>query len=270
MSFCKLHRTMSRVSTSKAAASPAVPNKDLAAPAAPAETTVALESAAVFPEMQSSDLGEIHSRQIVVDTELSATQLSLGHEVKLSQNLANVFAEGVSNVSSKNKAIVTGIELCNVYSSVPKRVSVGINLFSNPEQKHGLRNETGWLYSAGSSDLADQEHVGYAGDDGSFTNLASLLPLEQARHQPATQLYNPCNSELTSRQLSDYGNITSEKQLWEGIVPVTNDLYYVPAESVVCKVVSKNWDRFGVSLKISHFCCCCHGFEHTFLDLPLT
>lgn len=48
--------------------------------------------------------------------------------------------------------------------------------------------------------------------------------------------------------------------------PVTNDLYYVPAESVVCKVVSKNW----VSLKISHFCCRKHGYAHTFLNFPLT
>lgn len=258
---------MSRISSSRAApVAPSTAKEQLIASESPVETAPALDSAAVFPEMQASDLGEIHSRQIVVDTELSATQLSLGHEVKLSQNLADVFAEGISNVSSKNKAIVTGIELCNVYSSVPKRVSVGINLFSNPEQKQGLRNETGWLYSAGSSELADQEHVGYAGDGGNFTNLASLLPLEQARHQPATQLYSPCNSELTSRQLSDYGNITSEKQLWEGIVPVTKDLYYVPAESVVCKVVSKNW----VSIKFSHFCCSKHGYAHTFLNLSLT
>ena len=215
---------MSRVSTSKSpAAAPAAPSTELAVAEVPVDTSAALDSSAVFPEMKSSELGEIHSRQIVVDAELTATQLALGHEVKLTSNLANIMAEGVSNVAATDKAIITGIELCNVYSSVPKRVSVGINLFSNKEQKHGLRNETGWLYSAGSSDLADQEHVGYAGDDGSFTNLASLLPLEQARHQPATQLYSPCNSELTSRQLSDYGNITSEKQLWEGIVPVTQE-----------------------------------------------
>lgn len=209
---------MSRVSRPKAVpAAPTSANEQLVVGDELAETSAEMGSTAVFPE-SSSDLGEIHSRQIVVDTELSATQLSLGHEVKLSQNLASVFAEGVSNVTSSDKAIVTGIELCNVYSSVPKRVSVGINLFSNPEQKQGLRNESGWLYSSGSSDLADQEHVGYAGDEGNFVNLASLLPLEQARHQPATQLYSPCNSDLTSRQLSDYGNITSEKQLWEGIV----------------------------------------------------
>lgn len=243
LSLCDFQlKSMSRVNASKmAAGAPAGLIGELHPPAAPTETAPAVETAAVFPEMNPSEMGEIHSRQIVVDTELSATQLSLGHEVKLTQNLASVFAEGVANVSFKNKAIVTGIDLCNVYSSVPKRVSVGINLFSNAEQKQGLRNETGWLYSSGSSDFAVQDHVGFAGDDGSFTNLASLLPMEQARHAPATQLYNPCNSELTSRQLSDYGNITSEKQLWEGIVPVTDDLYYVPAESVVCKVVSKNW-----------------------------
>lgn len=242
---------MSRVATSStsgvsAPAPPATMASDK--PKEPVDMPSTEDTSAVFPEMRSSELGEIHSRQIVVDTELTATQLALGHEVKLSSNLGNVMAEGVSNVAATDKAIITGIELCNVFSSVPKRVSVGINLFSSKEQMHGLRNETGWLYSASSSDLADQEHVGYAGDDGSFTNLASLLPLEQARHQPATQLYSPCNSELTSKQLSDYGNITSEKQLWDGIVSVTDELYYVPSESVVCKIVAKNWDRFGVSV----------------------
>ena len=238
------------------------------------EDSVALESESVFQNTsapkQASNLGDVHTCQIVVDTTCSATELALGKTVNLSDNLTDIFASGASNAAvDTNKVIVTGIDLVNVYSDVPKRVTCGINLFDSHKQKEGLKNEAGWLYSQTSSDLAENEHVASGGDDGSFTNLCSLLPMEQARHQPAASLYVPTHNTLTSRHMVDYNGISQESQLWEGIVPVTKDLYYVPQDSVVCRVVSKNWDRFGVSLKISHFCCPEHNYEHTFIDMTL-
>ena len=235
------------------------------------EEPAALESDSLFQNTsgapQTSNLGEVHSRQLVLDTTCTATELALGKVVSLSDNLTHILSDGVSEAVDENKIIVTGIELCNVHSDVPKRVTVGINLFDSHNQKQGLKNDAGWLYSQTSSDLADNEHVSFGGDDGSFTNLCSLLPKEHARHQPAASLYTPTHSTLTSRHLVDYNGITRQEDLWQGIVPVTKDLYYVPQSSVVCAVVSKNWDRFG--FHVSHFCCPQHGFEHTFLDLPL-
>jgi len=243
---------MSRISSASRGKSAAV-----AAPSATPEEVqlgfdepAALESDSVFQNAsvapKTSNLGEVHSRQLVVDcSNMTATELALGKVVNLSDNLTQILSDGVSEEVDKNKIIVTGIELCNVFSDVPKRVTVGINLFDSHNQKEGLKNDAGWLYSQTSSDLADNEHVSYGGDDGSFTNLCSLLPNEQARHQPAASLYTPTHSTLTSRHMVDYNGISNEEQLWEGIVPVTKDLYYVPQESVVCKVVSKNWDRFG-------------------------
>ena len=264
---------MSRISSGKR--TPAV------APAAPAavpeladlalDKPAALESESVFQNASAeasstTNLGDVHSCQIVVDTSCSATELALGKTVNLSDNLSHIFSQGAPEAVDTNKVIVTGIELVNVYSDVPQRVTVGMNLFDSHQQKEGLKNDAGWLYSQTSSDLADNEHVSSIGEDGRFTTLCSLLPMEQARHEPAASLYTPTHNTLTSRHMVDYNGISQEEQLWQGIVPVTNDLYYVPQDSVVCKVVSKNWVR----LKISHFCCCKHGYEHTFLDLPLT
>lgn len=280
--------TMSRISSGKrvagapAAAPAALPEMaDLAL-----EKPAALEAESVFQNASAessttTNLGDVHSCQIVVDTSCTATELALGKTVNLSDNLSHIFSQGAPEAVDTNKVIVTGIDLVNVYSDVPKRVTVGMNLFDSHQQKQGLKNDAGWLYSQTSSDLADNEHVSSIGEDSKFTNLCSLLPNEKARHEPAASLYVPTHNTLTSRHMVDYNGISQEEQLWEGIVPVTNDLYYVPQDSVVCKVVSKNWDRFGfhpdqeqlvedgVSLKISHFCCCKHGFEHTFLDLPL-
>ena len=148
-----------------------------------------------------------------------------------------MFADGVDGVSPANtKVVITGIELQNVYSDVPKRVSVSANLFDNEQQKAGLVNEAGWLYAQQSSELAAEaaEHVSFSGD-GSYVNLCSLLPFEQARHTSCA-IYTPTNSSLNQRHLQDYGAISTKAQLWSGIVPVTDKTYYVPAESVVCKV----------------------------------
>lgn len=265
---------MSRISSVKrvSAAAPAAHAVVPETPNLASDVSAALGSDSVFHSESvgagnATNLGEVHSCQIVVDTSATATELALGKTINLSDNLNHIFSQGVPDEVDTNKVIVTGIDLVNVYSDVPKRVTVGMNLFDSHQQKQGLKNDAGWLYSQTSSDLAgDNEHVSSSGDDGSFTNLCSLLPLEQARHEPAASLYVPTHNTLTSRQMVDYNGYSREDQLWEGIVPVTKDLYYVPQDSVVCKVVSKNW----VSLKISHFCCCKHGYKHTFLDLPLT
>merc|ERR1711871_296171 len=88
------------------------------------------------------------------------------------------------------------------------------------------------------------EHVAFAGNDGKFVQLCSLLPMESSRHNNCA-IYTPTSSSLNSRHLQDYGNISTKEQLWNGIVAVTDSTYYVPSESVVCKVIEKNWDKFG-------------------------
>jgi len=247
----RVNSSSSRAAPEVAAAAPAalaapaaIPTEPLAAPMSTSETSL-------FDSAEASSrasLSEVHTRNVVVDARLTATELNLGKSMPLSRNLAQVFADGVDGVTRANtKVVITGIELQNVFSDVPKRVSVSANLFQNKTQQTGLKNEAGWLYSQQSSELASEaaEHVAYGGD-GSFVNLCSLLPFEQARHTNCA-VYTPTNSSLNQRHLQDYGNISTKEQLWDGIVEVTPTTYYVPAESVVCKVISKNWDRFGFS-----------------------
>lgn len=212
----------------------ALPTEPLAAPMAVDEASLFDSSAG----SSKSSLSEVHTRNVVVDATLTATELNLGKSVPLSRNLAAVFADGIEGVTTANtKVVITGIELQNVFSDVPKRVSVSANLFQNKAQQTGLKNEAGWLYAQQSSELASEaaEHVSYGGD-GSYVNLCSLLPFEQARHTSCA-IYTPTNSSLNQRHLQDYGNISTKEQLWEGIVAVTPTTYYVPAESVVCKVI---------------------------------
>lgn len=245
---------MSRVNSSapRAVATPeAAPAAPAAMPTEPLAAPMAVNESSLFESADASlrsSLSEVHTRNVVVDATLTATELNLGKSMPLSRNLAAVFADGVEGVSpASSKVVITGITLENVFSNVPKRVSVSANLFQNKAQQTGLKNEAGWLYSQQSSELASEasEHVAYGGD-GSFVNLCSLLPFEQARHT-ACPIYTPTNSSLNQRHLQDYGNISTKEQLWDGIVAVTPTTYYVPAESVVCKVISKNWDRFGFS-----------------------
>ena len=226
---------MSRVQSSTSAAAAAA----AAAPATPAATpavSASEEVAAVSDEslfaaspsaQHQSSLSEVQTRNIVVDTTLTATELNLGKEIPLSNNLAAIFADGVDGVTAANtKVVITGIELQNVYSDVPKRVSVSANLFQNKAQKAGLVNEAGWLFSQQSSELAAEaaEHVSYSGD-GNFVNLCSLLPFEQARHTSGCPIYTPTNSSINQRHLQDYGSISSREDLWNGIVSVTPTTY---------------------------------------------
>ena len=237
----RVNSSSSRAAPEVAAAAPAalaapaaIPTEPLAAPMSTSETSL-FDSAEVSSR---ASLSEVHTRNVVVDARLTATELNLGKSVPLSRNLAQVFADGVDGVTRANtKVVITGIELQNVFSDVPKRVSVSANLFQNKTQQTGLKNEAGWLYSQQSSELASEaaEHVAYGGD-GSFVNLCSLLPFEQARHTNCA-VYTPTNSSLNQRHLQDYGSISTKEQLWDGIVEVTPTTYYVPAESVVCKVI---------------------------------
>lgn len=237
---------MSRVNSSAAAASApaaevAVPSAPAAMPTEPLAAPMAVDESSLFDSAETgsrSSLSEVHTRNVVVDTKLSATELNLGKSLPLSRNLAAIFADGVEGVTAANtKVVITGITLENVYSDVPNRVSVSANLFQSKVQQTGLKNEAGWLYSQQSSELASEasEHVAYGGD-GSFVNLCSLLPFEQARHTNCA-VYTPTNSSLNQRHLQDYGNISTKEQLWDGIVAVTPTTYYVPSESVVCKVI---------------------------------
>lgn len=164
----------------------------------------------------TSALSEIHTKNIIVDACMTATELSLGKTVKLSENLPAVF--GVDN--SAPNIIVTNISLENVYSDVPNRVQVGCSLFDNAELQHQhLKNEQGWLYAATSTELDLAEHSPVL--NSNFTNLVSILPFEQQRHTNVS-LYTPASSSLNSRMLQEYGGVQSREQLMKGVVPVTD------------------------------------------------
>lgn len=232
---------MSRVNNSAPKVSAVAPAAPAAAPAeAPAmlpTTTSVDESLFSSAGSSASSLSEIHTKNIVVDASLSATELSLGTTVKLSENLPAVF--GVTKEAPN--IIVTGISLENVYSDVPQRVQVGANLFDNAELQHQhLKNEQGWLYAATSTELDAAEHSPIM--NSNFTNLVSILPFEQQRHTNVS-LYTPASSSLNSRMLQEYGGVQSREQLMDGIVQVTPTTMYVPSSSLVCKVISRNWDR---------------------------
>lgn len=227
---------MSRVNSSATAAAAATAaevapssSAPAAMPTEPLAAPMAADEASLFESGDAntrSSLSEVHTRNVVVDTKLSATELNLGKSVPLSRNLAAVFADGIDGVTAANtKVVITGITLENVYSDVPSRVAVSANLFQSKVQQTGLKNEAGWLYSQQSSELASEaaEHVAYGGD-GSFVNLCSLLPFEQARHTNCS-VYTPTNSSLNQRHLQDYGNISTKEQLWDGIVAVTPTTY---------------------------------------------
>ena len=208
---------MSRVnSTTNKVAAPAVVEM---APEPPAE----VPASSVFSESEGqTSLTAVHTKTLVVDHVVTATELNLGKEVALSANLPEVFADGVDGVTGANtKVVISGIDLQNVYSDCPARVAVSANLFETAEQKTGLVNEAGWLYSQQSSELAAEasDHVSYA-KDGNFVNLCSLLPFETARHA-SCPIYTPTNSSLNQRHLMDYGAISSKDELWKGIVAVT-------------------------------------------------
>ncbi len=207
-----------------------------------------MESGNIFSSStkETSTLSEVHSRQIVLDAKLSATELALGKSFPFTTNLSTVFSDGVQGVApGSDKVIITSIKLQSVYSDVPARVNVSCNLFSNKGQMEGLKNKAGWLYSQTSSELqGEQEHVNMTGERNKFVQLASIMPYEQARHANL-ELYGPENNDLVQRHIADYGNISTKAELMKGIVEVTPEFYYVPSDSVVTRVISRNWDRFG-------------------------
>ena len=173
----------------------------------------------------STSLSPIQTRNLVVDTTLTATALSLGTDVALSSNLPAVFAEGVQGVApDASKCIITGINLQNVFSDCPSRINVGANLFATAAQKDGLENTAGWLYTSQASEVASEKGA-HVSQSGEFTHLASLLPFEQSRHQNVS-LYSPVYSSVNQRHLTDYGSISSKKELWKDIVAVTPTTYY--------------------------------------------
>lgn len=237
-------------SNNTAAAVPtSAPVAPAAAPAAvPASQDLVVETGNIFSSSvkQTSTLSEVHSRQIVLDAKLSATELALGKSFPFTTNLSSVFSDGVKNLTpGSDKVIITSIKLQSVYSDVPARVNVSCNLFSNKGQMEGLKNKAGWLYSQTSSELhGEQEHVNMTGEKNKFVQLASIMPFEQARHANI-ELYGPENNDLVQRHIADYGNISTKEELMNGIVEVTPEYYYVPSKSVVTAVISRNWDRFG-------------------------
>lgn len=222
---------MSRVAETRAAA--AAPVAPAAVSAAAPSMPTAIEPAAepsMFQDQQavsdmSTSLSPIQTRNLVVDTTLTATALSLGTDVALSSNLPAVFAEGVQGVApDASKCIITGISLQNVFSDCPSRINVGANLFATAAQKDGLENTAGWLYTSQASEVASEKGA-HVSQSGEFTHLASLLPFEQSRHQNVS-LYSPVYSSVNQRHLTDYGSISSKKELWKDIVAVTPTTYY--------------------------------------------
>lgn len=231
---------MSRVNTSSKVAppAPAAQPPELMEPPAPA---LSASEEPLFSEgSPTNSLSEIHTKNIVVDAcGVTATELSLGKTIKMSEDLCSVF--GVS--PDQPNIIVTGISLANVYSDVPQRVQLSASLFDDAELQHEhLKNDQGWLYAATSSDIEVADHSPIS--NGEFTNLVSILPFEQQRHSSCS-VYTPASSSLNSRMLQEYGGVQSKAQLMEGIVKVTPTTSYVPSSSILCKVISRNWDRFG-------------------------
>ena len=210
---------MSRVNSAAPKAPAAVPSAPTPAVAETPQAAAPMVGSdeSLFSDSGStSALSEIHTKNIIVDASMTATELSLGKTVKLSENLPAVF--GVHK--SAPNIIVTNISLENVYSDVPNRVQVGCSLFDNAELQHQhLKNEQGWLYAATSTELDMAEHSPVLNNN--FTNLVSILPFEQQRHTNVS-LYTPASSSLNSRMLQEYGGVQSREQLMKGVVPVTD------------------------------------------------
>ena len=110
---------------------------------------------------EDSQAGSTHARRIVVQANVSAEQLQMGHTVSI-PGAADLFRpsydmdklnEEQKETMSKldfSKGIVTGMTLKAVYSNVEEPVSVGVNLFQNKPQ---IVNTEGWLFTEADTDM---------------------------------------------------------------------------------------------------------------------
>ena len=216
------------------------------------------EQSAENEEMPAADLSELsgdtqssettHARRIVVQANVTAEDLEAGYSVAIPgagdifkpnydmDKLSDAQRESLSKLDF-SKGIVTGMTLKSVYSDVGEAVSVGVNLFEN---KPSIVNNEGWLFTETSTDMGT---VHTSAVDG-YINLVNVLPYEKARLD--TKVYTPENI-LNNRFIEQYGGYTLDK-LWEGIVPFKGqDYFYVEADHVILRVISKNWEMLGIN-----------------------
>lgn len=197
---------------------------------------------------KDSEAGTTHARRIVVTCNATAEELMAGKSVKI-KNASDVFKPSyeMEDLDEEqqasfakldfSKGIVTGIKLKSVYSNCSENVTMSLNLYENNPQ---ITNNEGSLYTPQATDMG----MSHVSESEGFINLVNVLPYERAR--PDQPCYTPENI-LNNRFISEYGGYTLEK-LWEGIVPFKNeDYFYVQSDSVVLRVVSRNWEMLGIN-----------------------
>ena len=197
---------------------------------------------------EDSQAGSTHARRIVVQANVSAEQLQMGHTVGIpgaadlfrpSYDMEKLNEEQKETMSKLDfsKGIVTGMTLKAVYSNVEEPVSVGVNLFQNKPQ---IVNTEGWLFTEADTDMGRT----HTSETNGFINLVNVLPFEKAR--PDTKIYSPENI-LNNRFIEQYGGYTLDK-LWEGIVPFKGkDWMYVESGHIILSVIQKNWELLGIN-----------------------
>jgi len=210
------------------------------------------ESAPTFSVGASdSEAGSTHARRVVIECNATGEELMDGAVVSL-RNAQDVFKPNfnIEELDEEqqasfakldfNKGIVTGIKLKSVYSNCDENVTVSMNLYDNTPQ---ITNTEGSLFAPTKTDMG----VAHQAESDGFVNLVNIMPYERAR--PNMNCYTPENI-LNNRFISEYGGYTLEK-LWEGIVPFKNeDYFYVQSDSVILKVISRNWEMLGINTDI--------------------
>lgn len=198
--------------------------------------------------VNDSQAGSSHVRRVVVTCNASAEELTSGKVVNI-HNAADVFKPNysVEDLDEEQKAsfqkldftkgIVTGIKLKGIYSNCPENVTMSLNLYENSPK---ITNNEGSLFTPQNTDMG----MAHMSESDGYVNLVNVLPFERAR--PDQACYSPANV-LNNRFISEYGGYTLEK-LWSGIVPFKGeDYFYVEADHVILRVISRNWEMLGIN-----------------------
>jgi hypothetical protein len=198
--------------------------------------------------VNDSQAGSSHVRRVVITCNASAEELESGKVIKI-HNASDVFkpnynAEDLNEEEQASfhkldfsKGIVTGIKLKGIYSNCSENVTMSLNLYENSPK---ITNNEGPLFTPQNTDMG----MAHMSESDGYVNLVNVLPYERAR--PDQPCYSPANI-LNNRFISEYGGYTLEK-LWDGIVPFKNeDYYYVEADHVILKVISRNWELLGIN-----------------------
>ena len=198
---------------------------------------------------EDSSIGSSHSRRVVVSWSGSSDELKHGATVKITNGeklfRPNFDVEKLDDESKNSmkkldfaKGIVTNIKLKSIYSNVDDSVTMSMNLYKNKPQ---IVNNAGHLFAPTKTDMGVSHEMSVEG----FENLANILPYEKARMD--TSVYEPSNL-LNNRFIEQYGGYDLDS-LWRNVISFPQkDYYYVAKDSIVLKVVSRNWEILGMSL----------------------